>query len=506
MKLALFATGLSGIVAEYILSTLASYFLGDSIIQWTMILSTMLFSMGLGSRISKYIVKDLVKAIIIVEFTLSVLVSFSSVLVYSSVSMMTYIGVLIYGLSILIGLLIGMEIPIAIRLNNAFEDLRVNVSSIIEKDYYGSLLGGVFFAFIGLPYFGLTYTPFILGLINFSVALVLMFTLTKALKPNQKTILYLSALSVFIIISLGCYFAKPIIIFGEQKKYKDKIVYSEQSRYQRIVMTQWNEHYWFFLNGNQQFSTLDESMYHEPLIHPAMGLCGAPSRILVVGGGDGCAVREVLKYESVKEVVLVDLDPAMTRIGKENEIIRKLNKDALHDKRVRILNEDGFLFINNEERLYDVIIVDLPDPRTLEISRMYSKEFYEQCYLKLRPNGVLVTQAGSPYYAMKAFYCIEETMNSAGLTCLPLHNQILTMGQWGWVIGVKNQDRKNLKERLKALKFENIETDWINQEAILHMLSFGKKIFLNNNDSITINTVGDPVLYKYYLKGNWDVY
>ena len=173
---------------------------------------------------------------------------------------------------------------------------------------------------------------------------------------------------------------------------------------------------------------------------------------------------------------------------------------------MRILNEDGFLFINNEERLYDVIIVDLPDPRTLEISRMYSKEFYEQCYLKLRPNGVLVTQAGSPYYAMKAFYCIEETMNSAGLTCLPLHNQILTMGQWGWVIGVKNQARKNLKERLKALKFENIETDWINQEAMLHMLSFGKKIFLNNNDSITINTVGDPVLYKYYLKGNWDVY
>ena len=253
MKLALFATGLSGIVAEYILSTLASYFLGDSIIQWTMILSTMLFSMGLGSRISKYIVKDLVRAIIIVEFTLSVLVSFSSVLVYSSVSMMTYIGVLIYGLSILIGLLIGMEIPIAIRLNNAFEDLRVNVSSIIEKDYYGSLLGGVFFAFIGLPYFGLTYTPFILGLINFSVALVLMFTLTKALKPNQKTILYLSALSVFVIISLGCHFAKPIIIFGEQKKYKDKIVYSEQSRYQRIVMTQWNEHYWFFLNGFSYF-------------------------------------------------------------------------------------------------------------------------------------------------------------------------------------------------------------------------------------------------------------
>ena len=462
--------------------------------------------MGLGSRISKYIVKDLVKAIIIVEFSLSILVSFSSVLVYSSVSMMSYIGVLIYGLSILIGLLIGMEIPIAIRLNSAFEDLRVNVSSIIEKDYYGSLLGGVFFAFVGLPYFGLTYTPFILGLINFAVALVLMFTLTKTLKPFQKTMLYTSAFLVLTSVTLGCYFAKPIIVYGEQKKYKDKIIYSEQSRYQRIVMTEWNEHYWLFLNGNQQFSTLDEPMYHEPLIHPAMALCGAPSRILVIGGGDGCALREILKYESVNEVVLVDLDPAMTRLGRENEIIRGLNKDALYDKRVKVLNEDGFLFINKEERLYDVIIVDLPDPRTIEISRMYSKEFYEQCYLKLRPNGVLVSQAGSPYYAMKAFYCIEKTMSSAGFTSLPLHNQILTMGQWGWMIGVKNRNEKNLKERLKALKFENVETAWVNPEAMLHMLSFGKKIFLDEEDSILINTVGEPVLYRYYLKGNWDVY
>ncbi|MEM8567818.1 MAG: spermidine synthase, partial [Bacteroidota bacterium] len=155
LKLALFATGLSGIVAEYILSTLATYFLGDSVFQWTMIVSIMLFSMGLGSRISKSIKSSLLEKFITIEFTLSVLSAFVSVITYSASAYYGYVGFVIYGLSIIIGLLIGMEIPIVIRLNDEFEDLRVNVSTVMEKDYYGSLLGGVFFAFVGLPYLGL---------------------------------------------------------------------------------------------------------------------------------------------------------------------------------------------------------------------------------------------------------------------------------------------------------------------------------------------------------------
>ena len=137
---------------------------------------------------------------------------------------------------------------------------------------------------------------------------------------------------------------------------------------------------------------------------------------------------------------------------------------------------------------------------------MYSKEFYEQCYLKLRPNGALITQSGSPYYAMKAFYCIKKTISAANFTVQPLHNQILTMGQWGWVLGVKNMDPEHLKERLKELKFDSVETKWINNEAVQHMLSFGKNFFLDSQDSIQVNTTSEPVLHRYYLKGNWDVY
>ena len=156
LKLALFATGLSGIVAEYVLSTLATYFLGDSVFQWTMIVSIMLFSMGLGSRISKYFSKNLLQRFILIEFTLSVLTAYVSVITYSASAYYGNSYLIIYSLSIIVGLLIGMEIPIVIRLNDQFEKLHVNVSSVMENDYYGSLVGGVFFAFIGLPYLGLT--------------------------------------------------------------------------------------------------------------------------------------------------------------------------------------------------------------------------------------------------------------------------------------------------------------------------------------------------------------
>ena len=204
LKFSLFATGLSGIVAEYILSTLATYFLGDSVFQWTMIVSIMLFSMGLGSRISKYFKTNLLRSFLYIEFLLSVLVSFSSLFVYSASAFSIYTGLIIYTLSISIGILIGMEIPIVVRLNDEFETLRINVSSVMEKDYYGALVGGLFFAFFGLPYLGLTYTPFVLGIVNFTVALLLYFLLWKQIQ--KKILINFLAISIGLLIVIGIYF------------------------------------------------------------------------------------------------------------------------------------------------------------------------------------------------------------------------------------------------------------------------------------------------------------
>ena len=254
LKIALFATGLSGIVAEYVLSTLATYFLGDSVFQWTMIVSIMLFSMGLGSRVSQVFEHNLLHKFIYVEFTLSILSAFAALVAYTAAAYTMYTGLIIYTFSISIGLLIGLEIPLVIRLNHEFEELKVNVSSVMEKDYYGSLLGGVFFAFIGLPYLGLTYTPFVLGITNFLVALLLLSVLWSSIAESaKKRLITLSGIVAVVLIS-GLVLAKPIIFHGEQRRYKDKVIFEQQSRYQKIVITQWKDDYWLYINGNQQLS------------------------------------------------------------------------------------------------------------------------------------------------------------------------------------------------------------------------------------------------------------
>ncbi len=506
LKIALFATGLSGIVAEYVLSTLATYFLGNSVFQWTMIVSIMLFSMGLGSRISKYMLKDLLQKFIYIEFTLSFLAAFVSVITYLTAAFVGIEGTIIYSLSVIIGLLIGMEIPLVIRLNDKYEALRSNISSAMENDYYGSLLGGVFFAFIGLPYLGLTYTPFVLGSVNFLVAIALMFMLWSQMEARTKIRLGSAALLVAVLLCTGALFAKKIIEYGENKRYADNVIYTEQTPYQRITITQSHGEFWLFINGNQQLSTIDEVMYHEPLVHPVMDLIPNPQDILVLGGGDGGAVREILKYETVKNITLVDLDPAMTQLGQSYPLLVEMNQNAMNHPKVKIINTDGYNFLEDTRLFFDAIIIDLPDPKSIELGRLYSYEFYKLCYRQLRPHGVIITQAGSPYFAAKAFNCIDKTMQQAGFTTAPLHNQVVTLGEWGWVLGAKEIGKEQLKRKLQLLDFQEIPTRWINQEAMTLITSFGKAAFPEATDSVEINKIHNPVLYKYYLDGKWDLY
>lgn len=508
LKGALFVTGFSGIVAEYVLSTMATYFLGDSVFQWTMIMSVMLFSMGLGSRLSKYFKDKLLMAFVGIEVVLSLFVSFSAVLGYTAAAYTIYSGMIIYVMSIIIGLFIGMEIPLVIRLNDEFEVLRVNVASVVEKDYYGSLVGGFFFAMIGLPYLGLTYTPFVLGFLNYMVAVSLFFVLKQYLDRREVRRVAALVLVVGVLIVLGAANAQKIILYGEQSKYKDKVVFQMQSKYQKIVMTQWKDDFWIFINSNQQLCTLDEVAYHEPLVHPAMKLAVQPQQVLVLGGGDGCALREILKYPSVQKITLVDLDPAMTNLGATHPMLTKLNQHAFQSPKVKVLNQDGYNFIQDTPQYFDVIIIDLPDPKTIELGRLYSFEFYRQCYRHLRPNGVLVTQAGSPYYATKAFVSIDKSFVAAGFSTLRLHNQILTLGEWGWILGVKSERNLNLKKELRKIDFSSLKTQWLNNDAIELITSFGKNIYPNtlNTDSVEVNSIHNPVLYQYYLKGNWDIY
>ena len=505
LKACIFATGLAGIVAEYVMATLASYLLGNSVLQWTLTISIMLFAMGVGSRMSKHIRGALLDAFVTVELLLSVLCAISAITTYFLSAYINPISLLVYALSFGIGLLIGLEIPLATRLNDLFEDLRINISSVMEKDYYGALLGGLLFAFIALPYLGLTYTPIVLGCVNFAVAAALFWKHRDALKFPRS----LTAGFIIVLVLLGGLLisAKPIVIYGEQQKYVDRVIYQQQTPFQRIVVTQWKDYYWLYLNGNEQFSSYDEERYHEPLVHPAMAVSVSRRNVLILGGGDGLAAREILKYPDVEQITLVDLDPAITKLGSEHPIFLKLNRESLRDPRVAIRNEDAYTFLQASSHIYDVIIIDLPDPKTVELARLYSREFYQLTARHLAKGGIMVTQAGSPFFSRKAFLCILKTMRAAGIPAIAYHNNIPTLGEWGWVLGMNATeiDENQLKTQLENANFTSVPTRFLNRDAMISMLRFGKGE-LSGLDKIKINHELELALFHYYKAGDWEIY
>lgn len=504
LMLALFATGISGIVSEYVLATMATYFIGDSVFQWTMILSLMLFAMGLGSRLSKLFEKDLIFYFILIEFTLSILASFSAFFTYAIMPYTDSLVFIIYSLSIVIGLLIGMEIPLVTRINSDYENLKVNISNVMEKDYYGSLIGGIFFAFIGIPFLGLTYTPFVVGGINFLVAIIVLFKFGKMIR-KRLVLVWLSFLVTGAIIT-GLVLIKPVILWGNQSLYEGKVIYSKQTKYQQITVTQLLDHYWLYLNKGKQLSTFDEWFYHEPLVHSVMTVSEVHGKILVMGAGDGCAVRELLKYSEVEEIIVCDLDPEMTKIGKDHPIFRKINQDAFHSRKVKIVNADAFQFLKDNPTTYDVIIADFPDPRTIELNKLYSLEFYKLCHNRLNEKGAFITQASSPYYTTKAFRTIEKTIAAAGFEVLPIHNHVYTFGEWGWVIGSKNLEPLVMKEQIRKVDLSDFQLKFWKNDAGYLITSFGADLIPVDSKEIEINMIHNPILYRYYAEGNWSYF
>ena len=506
LKACIFASGLAGIVAEYVMAALASYLLGDAVLQWTLTVSLMLFAMGLGARLSRFIRGSVLDAFVAVELLLSVVCAMSATLAYFLSGWMTSLAPVIYGLSCVIGLLIGIEIPLATRLNQVFDELRVNISSVLEYDYYGALLGGVLFAFVALPFLGLTYTPIAVGVLNLVVAGVLFARHRDVFEWRRPLSMSFAGVSVFLIAL--AVFAEPIVLFGEQRKYRDQVIYEDQTRYQRIVMTRFRSHHWLYLDGHTQFSSFDEERYHEPLVHPAMLASAARRRILILGGGDGLALREVLRYPDVSAVTLVDIDPAMTTLGRTHDVLVDLNEGAFSDPRVSVENEDGYTFLRDSgDRFWDVMLVDLPDPRTIDLARLYGLEFYRLARRHLSPGGVIVTQATSPFFTRRAFLSVRATMKAAGLMTAPYHNHVPTMGEWGWVLGMRGQDGTApgddwLKQHLVGLSFEQLDTRFLNHDAMVSMLHFGKGV----EDDVAVSDATNFAVFYAYRDGDWDLH
>jgi spermidine synthase len=239
--------------------------------------------------------------------------------------------------------------------------------------------------------------------------------------------------------------ADRISTWAEDRFYADRILYSETSAYQRVVVTASRVGVRLFLNGNLQFHSRDEYRYHEALVHPAMAAYGAPKKVLILGGGDGMAAREILKYPSVEEVTLVELDPHMTTLFAEQPLLRQLNGDSLRSPKMHIVNADAFTWLDRDDGKaagsFDVIVIDFPDPTNFSIGKLYTSSFYSLIDAHLSASGYAVVQTTSPLIARKSFWTVATTIVAAGLQTTPYHVHVPSFGEWGFILASRRPFR-----------------------------------------------------------------
>ena len=317
--------------------------------------------------------------------------------------------------------------------------------------------------------------------------------LGRRLMPEMPSwFLFLSPLVVLVFLDGPAF-------FESQKHYHDKVVFSEQTRFQRIDVTEWKGEYWFYHDRINQFSSIDSWLYFEPFAHPAMQLIPAKAHVLLIGGENGMLLNELSHYKQA-QVDLLPVDPEYLEVARTDSLFIRQNQGALSNPGLDISEQEAFHWLSQHPGAYDLILVDVPDPIDVELNQYYSLEFYQLCRAALRAEGLLVTQSGSPYFATAAFQSIQLTMQEAGFYTTSYHNQVLTLGEWAWTVGSPADIL--LSERLKGLDFASVSTRWLNQEAMQMMLSFGKPYV--SSQQIQVNTITNPVIYRYYNQGNYE--
>ncbi len=424
-----------GLIYELVASALASYLLGDSVLQFSTVIGTYLFAMGIGSWLSRYLEAQLVARFVAIELMVAVIGGFSSMVLFLAFAYTTGFQVVLYVLVVLIGTLVGLEVPLLMRIlrdRYAFQDV---VSNVLTFDYLGALVASIAFPIILVPHLGLVRTALFFGLINAVIALWSTFLFASVLQSRRA--LQVTSVLVLAALATGMTFANRITSNAEGNIYADDVIYSRDSRYQHIVLTAWKSDLRLFLNSHLQFSSRDEYRYHEALVHPGLAAAKGARRVLVLGGGDGLAVREVLKYPGVEQVTLVDLDPAMTTLFSTHPLLTKLNGGALTSPRVKMVSADAFVWLDQTRDMFDFVVVDFPDPNNYSIGKLYTAAFYRLLQRHLVEGGSFVVQSTSPMFARRSFWSIVETLKLAGLNTYPYHVYVPSFGEWGFVLATK---------------------------------------------------------------------
>lgn len=458
-----------------------------------------MFFMGVGSYFSKFFNDQLLDWFINIEIVLGTIGGFSSLILYISYSLTENYYLVAFLQIAILGSLIGLEIPLVARIINQYSTLKDTVAQIFSFDYIGALLASVLFPLVLLPYMGIMRTSFLIGILNLAVAIFnIQFFENELINSRGKKIVTFALIGILIT---GFGYSFQISSFFEQFIYQDTIVLSKQSPYQKIVVTEWNDDKRLFLNGSLQFSTSDEYRYHESLVHLPMSLIENREKILILGGGDGLAIREILRYKDVQHIDLVDLDAEVTDLAKSNPIFTTLNQNSLNSAKVKIFNQDAFNFIKETNHRYSLIIIDLPDPHDTSLGKLYSKEFYEMVKKCLSADGVMVTQSTSPYFAKKTFWCIESTLSEVFEKVVPYTAYVPTFGQWGFVIASQNMGVSTKQEFIEKIQ-NRIQTQigfdkmrFLTPEVVKALFDFPKDL---QKIDVEINTLDTQVIVQYY--------
>jgi spermidine synthase len=425
----------AGLVYELGMASVASYVLGDSIRQFSIVIGVYLSALGLGAYLSRFINQGLAIAFVQVELGTALVGGLSAPGLFIAFSHGATFELLLLLVVTAVGTLVGIELPLLMRIlerQMTFKDL---VARALTYDYAGALLGSLGFSLLLVPKLGLARSSIVCGLLNAGVGLVATWFLSDPVENGKRQMARARITSALTILLLGgVYLGAPRIVAYGESRLLGRVTSTIDTPYQRISLVERDGADELYLNGHLQFSSRDECRYHEALVHPAMSLSPSPKRILVGGGGDGLAVREILKWSSVTSVTLVDLDPTMTDLARTHPRLVRKNRSSFQDPRVTIVNQDAFLWVQNDNETYDVVILDFPDPTTFGVGKLFSSTFYARLKRLLNPHAILAVQSTSPLTSNESFWSILTTIDSTGFSTLPLRVFLPSFGDWGFVI------------------------------------------------------------------------
>ncbi|GAB4148529.1 MAG: polyamine aminopropyltransferase [Planctomycetaceae bacterium] len=486
---------LCGITYELIIATVSSYLLGNSVYQFSITIGLFMFAMGVGSYLTKRFQGDLVSSFVVIEILVALIGGFCSTVLFSVFPFYVYYKPVMYSLILVIGALVGLEIPILTRILSRVESLRTSIAHVLSLDYVGALIGSVAFPLLLLPSFGLFRSSFIIGLLNIGVVF---FTLVMfGSKLRRRRLCQVGAIIVATLLIAGAVNSVRIREYAESRLFANTIIFQKQTPYQRIILTksEMSGKLRLYIDGHLQFAEVDEHRYHEALVHPVMSLSGSRKNVLILGGGDGMAAREVLKYPDVERIDLVDIDPEMTTLCHTHAAIRRINQGSLRHPKMHLHHTDAFTFVDDPPVRYDRVIIDLPDPHNEVLSKLYSDTFYKKLRRCLTSDGYFVTQSSSPFFTREAFWCIAKTIEAAEMQPLSYHSTVPSFGLWGFHLAAANGKKTDAEFSF------SVPMKHLNAELMTHSQSFGNDT--SRLDKLPVNSLFQPKLYELYQRGQW---